>query len=363
MATPQRDYYEVLGVSRDADQKTIKDAFRRLALQYHPDRNKEAGAEEKFKEIAQAYAVLSDPKKRADYDAGGFPGVAGLSPEDLFGGIDFEDIFGGLGFDFGGEGLFDRFLRRRQWRGPSPGANPQVGLVIPLERVASGGEETVRITRPTSCATCHGSRAKPGTSPKTCDACKGSGRQVRRRREDGVVFQQTRICETCHGQGRIIEHPCGECGGTGEVEREEALTVKIPTGVEEGMVLGVPGHGLPSREAGGQPGDLYVLVRTAPDQRFERSGTDLWRTETLQIADAVLGTNVEVPTLTGSATVTIRAGTQPGAVLRLRGKGLPEFGGGGCGDLYLRLAVEVPKRLSKEERQLYERLRTLEKRG
>ncbi len=363
MAAPQRDYYEVLGVSRDADQKTIKDAFRRLALQYHPDRNREAGAEEKFKEIAQAYAVLSDPKKRADYDAGGFPGVAGLSPEDLFGGVDFEGIFGGLGFDFGGEGLFDRFFRRRERRGPSPGTNLQVELVIPLERVASGGEETVRISRPASCATCHGCGAKPGTSPKLCDACKGSGRQVRRRREDGVVFQQTRTCEICRGQGKIIEHPCGECRGTGEVEREEALTVKVPPGVEEGMVLRVPGHGLPSPQAGGVPGDLYVLVRTTPDQRFERSGTDLWRTETVQIADVVLGTHVKVPTLNGSATVAIPAGTQPGAVLRLRGKGLPEFGGRGRGDLYLRVAVEVPKRLSKEERQLYERLRTLEKRG
>ncbi len=363
MATAPRDYYEVLGVNRDADQKTIRDAFRTLALRYHPDRNKEVGAEEKFKEIAQAYAVLSDPKKRADYHTGGFAGVAGFSPEDLFSGIDFDDIFGGLGFDFGGEGLFERFFRRRQRRGPAPGANLQVELVVPLERVVTGGEETVRISRPAACATCRGSGAKPGTNSKLGDACKGSGRQVRRRREAGMVFQQTTTCMPCRGQGKIIEHPCAECRGSGEVEREEALTVKIPIGVEEGMVLRVPGHGLPSAHTGGLPGDLYVLVRTAPDQRSERSGADLWRTETLQIADAVLGTSLEVPTLNGGATVTVPAGTQADAVLRLRGKGLPEFGGRGRGDLYLRIAVEMPKRISKAERELYERLRTLGRGG
>ncbi len=361
MPTARRDYYEALGVSRDADQKTIKDAFRKLALQYHPDRNKEPGAEERFKEIAEAYAVLSDPKKRADYDAGGFAGVAGVSPEDLFGGINFEDIFGGLGFDFAGEGLFERFFRRRP-AGPPRGANLEVELVIPLERVATGGEETVRLRHPAACAACNGSGAQAGTAPRRCAACGGSGRHVRSRREAGVVFQQITTCQTCGGRGSVIDTPCRECQGRGEVEREETLTVKVPIGVEEGMALRVPGHGLPSPR-GGRAGDLYVVIRSAPDPRFERSGADLWRSETIAVTDAVLGADREVPTLEGVATVKVPAGTQSGAVLRLRRKGLPAFGGGARGDLYLRLIVEVPQRLSAEERRLYEQLRELERKG
>ncbi len=361
MVTGQRDYYEVLGVPRDADQKAIKDAFRKLALQYHPDRNKVPGAEERFKEIAEAYAVLSDPGKRADYDARGFAGVAGFSPEDLFGGVDVEDLFGGLGFDFGG-GLFDRFFRRRP-AGPPRGANVEVELVVPLERVASGGDEPVRIRHPVSCPTCHGSGAKPGTQPRPCGACGGRGRHVTARRRGGVSLQQVTPCRTCSGAGTIIDQPCADCSGRGEVDREETLTVKIPVGVEEGVALRVPGHGMPSPRPGGAPGDLFVVVHSAPDPRFERHGADLWRVETISVADAVLGARVDVPTLDGRATVTIPPGTQPDAVLRLRGKGLPEFGGGRRGDLNLRVRLRVPDRLSKEERELYERLRALGTRG
>lgn len=359
MAAPKRDYYEVLGISREADQKTIKDAFRRLALQYHPDRNKEPGAEERFKEIAEAYAVLSDPNKRADYDSGGFAGVAGVTPEDLFGGINFEDIFGGLGFDIGGEGLFERFFGHRRRARPARGPNLEVDLVVPLTRVATGGDETVRVVRPASCPSCRGSGAKPGTTPRACVACKGTGRHMRTRREGGVVVQQITPCAACKGQGSVIEHPCTECRGLGEIERDETFQVKIPVGVEEGMVLRVPGRGLPSTQKGGTPGDLYVVVHTAPDPRFERQGADLWHAETLSIPDATLGTSLAVPTLDGTVAVTIPPGTQPGSVLRLRGKGLPAFGGGDWGDLYLRLEVQVPERISTEERQLFEKLRAL----
>ena len=358
MATAQRDYYQVLSVPRDADEKTIKDAFRRLAMQFHPDRNKEPGAEEKFKEIAAAYAVLSDPKKRAEYDNRGFAAVSGFTPEDLFGGIDFGDIFGGLGFDFDrGGGLFDRFFGRRRRVGPARGANVEVDLVVPLERVLTGGEETVRLSPPQTCTACQGSGAERGTTPRTCPACGGKGQQVKSRQEGNVRIQQITVCPSCGGRGSVIDKPCPECKGRGEVEREEALTVKVPAGVEEGMALRIPGHGLPSPEAGGAPGDLYVVVRSAPDPRFERRGTDLWRTETIPVPDAVLGTQVEVPTLDGRAKVTVPAGTQPGEVLRLRGKGLPEFGGRKRGDLYVALQVSVPKRLTAEERELYERLR------
>jgi len=287
MATARRDYYEILGVPRDADEKAVKDAFRRLALQYHPDRNKEPGAEEKFKEIAEAYAVLSDPKKRAEYDSRGFAAVSGFAPEDLFGGIDFGDVFGGLGFDFDlGGGLFDRFFGRRRRAGPARGPNVEVELAVPLERVLTGGEEEVRLSRPQPCATCQGSGAERGTAPRPCSACGGRGQQVKSRQEGNVRVQQITTCPACGGRGAVIDKPCPACRGRGEVEREEALTVKVPAGVEEGMALRIPGRGLPSREAGGTQGDLYVVVRTAPDPRFERRGADLWRTETISVPDA-----------------------------------------------------------------------------
>jgi molecular chaperone DnaJ len=358
MNAGQRDFYDVLGVPRNADEKAIKDAFRKLALQYHPDRNKEPGAEERFKEIAAAYAVLSDPKKRAEYDARGFAGVAGFSQQDLFGGIDFEDIFGGLNFDFGG-GLFDTFLGRRA-AGPPRGANIEVRLTVPLERILAGGEDKLRYRRPAECPSCHGARAKAGTQPRKCERCGGSGRQVSSERKKGVTLQRITTCPACRGEGRIIDQPCPECSGRGQVEREETLTVKVPPGFEEGAALRVPGHGMPSGHAGGVPGDLFVIVHSAPDPRFERANAELWRTETVNVADAVLGTKLKVPTLDGApVTVTVEPGTQPDTILRLRGKGLPEFGRRGRGDLHLRLKVRVPERPSAEERALYERLRRL----
>lgn len=364
--TAQRDYYEVLGVARDADAKAIKDAFRRLALKYHPDRNKSPDAEERFKEIAEAYAVLSDPKKRADYDARGFAGVAGFTPEDLFGGIDFGDIFGdagfGLDFGFGGGGLFERLFGRRR-AGPARGQDLQVELILPLETIARGGEETVRYTRPVVCPRCHGSGAEPGSAPRKCPACGGSGRKVvsrgEQRGETAIRFQQVTVCPDCDGRGTIIDKPCRECRGEGRVEKDESLKVSIPPGADEGMALRIPAHGLPSPDAKGAPGDLYVIVASAPDVRFVRSGADLWRTETIAVADAVLGTMLKVPTLDGAVEVTVPAGTQPGEVLRLRGKGLPVFGAHGRGDLNLRIEIKIPERLSAEERALYEKLHAL----
>lgn len=352
----------MLGVAKDADQKAIKDAFRNLALKYHPDRNKEPGAEERFKEIAEAYAILSDPKKRSEYDTRGFAGVEGFSQEDLFGGIDFGDIFGGLNFDFGfgGDSPLEGFFHRAR-RGPARGANIEVDLSIPLERVVTGGEEKVRLSRPSACAACHGAGAESGTAPQACETCKGTGRITRSsQKEKGhVLIQQISTCPDCHGRGSIIEHPCAQCGGSGEVEQEEDLTVKIPKGVEEGMALRIPGKGVPSRDAGGVTGDLFVVVRTKNDPRFERDGADLLRQETIPLTDAVLGATLQVPTLDGTASVTIPHGTQPGAVLRLKEKGLPEFGNERHGDMYLRIDVQVPEKLSREERELYERLRAI----
>jgi molecular chaperone DnaJ len=362
-STARRDYYEVLGVARDADARQIKDAFRELALKYHPDRNKSADAEERFKEIAEAYAVLSDAKKRAEYDARGFAGVAGYSSEDLFGGIDFGDLFGDLGFglDLGG-GLFDRFFRRRR-AGPERGADVEVLLTVALERIHRGGSEPVQFTRPVTCPVCHGHGAAPGTKPRRCPTCHGSGRQVITRQEErgaeAVRLQQITTCPDCGGRGELIDRPCPECAGRGEIEREERLSIKLPAGAEEGMALRVPAHGLPSTEPGGVPGDLYVIVRSTPDARFERLGSDLWRRETIEVADAVLGTQLQVPTLDGPVEVRVPPGTQPDEVLRLRGKGLADLGGG-RGDLNLRIQVHIPERPTAAERELYERLRDLE---
>jgi len=357
-ATSQRDYYEVLGVPRDADEKKIKDAFRTLALKYHPDRNKEPGAEEKFKEIAEAYAILSDSQKRAAYDSGGFAGVAGVSPKDLFGGINFDEIFGGRGFgvNFGGESIFDRFFHRR---GPQGGEDLAVELDIPLEHVATGGEETVRVARVSPCPDCKGSGAKTGTHPRACKVCEGTGRKTASGREGGALFQQITTCPECVGRGQFIDQPCPQCNGRGEVEHEEKLTVKIPAGVEDGMTLLVAGRGVASTDPRGKPGDLLVIVRSRPDQRFERRGEHLWRVETVEVVDAILGTSLTVPTLEGNTSVKVPPGTQPDAVLRLRSKGLPRFGGSVRGDFFLRIQVHVPERLGVEERKLYERLQAL----
>ena len=354
----------MLGVARDADAKAIKDAFRQLAMKYHPDRNKSPDAEARFKEIAEAYAILSDPKKRADYDARGFAGVSGFSAEDLFSGIDFGDIFGdmGFGFDLGGGGLFDDLFRRhRRPRGPAKGSDLEVRLVVPLEKINSGGDETVRFNRPVTCASCHGTGAKPGTEPRKCAACNGTGQQVTTRKESKeqgtISFQQITTCPVCHGQGSFIDHPCGSCNGSGEINRDDKLKVTIPAGVDEGTALRIPGHGLPSPDSSGPPGDLYVVVRSKPDSRFERRGADLWRLEHLEIPDAVLGTKIQVPTLDGPVEVKVPAGSQPDEVLRLKGKGLPVFGAPMRGDLNIRLQVHIPEKLTSEEKELYTQLR------
>jgi len=364
MDSKQRDYYDVLGVAKDADQKAIKDAFRELAMKYHPDRNKAPDAEEKFKEIAEAYGVLSDPEKRSKYDTGGFAGVAGFTAEDLFGGIDFGDIFGdmGFGFDIGGGGIFDRLFRHRR-AGPVRGQDIEVILDVPLELINTGGDEVVRYTRPINCTACSGSGLEPGTKARKCETCGGSGRKIitsdEQKEGSSVRFQQITVCPACSGQGTFIDHPCKKCHGRGQLEKDESLKVQIPAGIEEGTPLRVKGHGMPGEETGAQSGDLYVLVRSIPDSRFERVGADLWRKEVLETVDAVLGTRLKVPTLNGDVDVKVPPGTQQDEVLRLHGKGLQKFDGKGHGDLNLRIQVHIPEAISSEERSLYEQLRSL----
>jgi molecular chaperone DnaJ len=289
--------------------------------------------------------------------------VADFSAQDLFGGINFEDIFGGLNFDFGGRSPFEAFFRRGR-PGPPRGANIEVDLVVPLERVVKGGEEELRLTRPSTCPECHGTGEKGGAAPPKCSACAGTGRLTRSRREkkEHVLIQEISTCPACRGRGFVIEHPCPACHGGGRIEKEESLTVKIPVGVEDGMALRIPGKGMPSADSAGTPGDLFAVVHSRQDPRFERVGADLLRQETIALTDAVLGATLEVPTLEGSASVTVPAGTQPDTVLRLKDKGLPAFGGGRRGDLYLRIAVRIPEDLSREERKLYEQLRTIGRR-
>lgn len=366
MSSAERDYYEVLGIPRDAEEKEIKKAYKRQAMKYHPDRNKDPDAEEKFKVIAKAYAVLSDPQKRRMYDAGGIGGVSHFSDEELFRNVDFGDLFGGSGFDFGGAGssgsIFDRFFRQPQQR-QVHGVDLRVRMAVSLESIFHGGSELLYFSRRVSCPACHGHGTRSGKPPERCHICQGSGHQVISSEQSGdkgqLQFQRVVACPDCHGRGVVVGDPCAQCGGAGQVDKEESLKVTIPAGIEDGSVMRIPGHGLPAEVEGMPPGDLYVEVYTLTDHRFQRHGADLWRTERLSVADAVLGVKLRVPTMDGEADVTIPPGMQPDEMLRLRGKGLPRYRTEGRGDLILRIEVLIPERLSEEEREHYRRLATL----
>lgn len=367
MAEQERYYYEVLGVPRDADERTIKDAYHKLAMKWHPDRNPSPDAAEKFKEIAKAYAILKDPKKRARYDSQGMEGVAHFTPEDLFGGLDLGDLFGDMGFGFGGGSIFDRlFGGRRRAAQPAHGRDLRVSVQVPLETIYHGGQEEIRVTHPATCQACHGYGTADGKPAPICPVCQGSGRKITsrgdRQGDHQIRFQQVTVCPVCQGKGTQIKRPCLVCSGFGKVEKEETLKVTIPRGIEEGTVLRVAGHGLPADRPGSPPGDLDVSVHAQRDPRFQRRGADLWRSEKIEAADAALGTNIQVPTLDGKVNVKIPPGTQPDEILRLKGKGLPHFRDSGYGDLNLRIVIHVPEGLGQEERGLYERLRALRQR-
>ncbi|WP_089717101.1 DnaJ C-terminal domain-containing protein [Candidatus Entotheonella palauensis] len=241
----------------------------------------------------------------------------------------------------------------------SRGANLEAGLDITLERVATGGEETLHLRWPTACPACHGTGAQPGTQPERCPDCQGRGERIQQWRQGGLIMQQVTTCSRCHGQGLLYASRCTTCQGQKIVERDEAIAINIPIGVEDGMVLRVPGQGMPSPDPAGGPGDLFVILRIAPDNRFERRGIDLWQDVTLSVEDAVLGTQVDIPTLQEPFRLDIPAGTQPETVLRIRHCGLPEFGGLRRGHMYVRVLLHIPEYLSREEREPYEHLRTL----
>jgi len=352
--TGSGDYYAVLGVPRDADAKAIKNAFRQLARRYHPDTSTEPDAEQRFKEIAEAYAVLSDPARRASYDAQGSAGLAGATAEDLWGGIDFADVFGSGAPAFGN--LFERLFGPAA-AGPPRGEDVRLDLVISLEEVLAGGDHAVTIRRPGPCPRCAGSGSGPGTAPRRCPGCGGTGQRAVASRHGPLLVRQVTTCPQCRGRGRVIDQPCPACKASGTAVREETVTIRIPPGIPEGATLRLAGHGLPSPMPGGPPGDAYVSIRTRTDPRFTRAGADLRYDLHLQAPDAALGVTTAVPVPGGHARVRVPAGTQPGSVLRVGGKGLPRYGGHGRGSLNLTVILDIPRQLSPRQRQLYEQLR------
>ncbi|ACL70029.1 molecular chaperone DnaJ [Halothermothrix orenii] len=345
MAT-SKDYYEILGVSRDADQKEIKKAYRRLARKYHPDINKDdPDAEEKFKEISEAYEILSDPDKRARYDQYGH---AGINEEDF----NFED-FAQRGFG-GFDDIFDMFFgggmgRRR--RGPRPGADLQYRMKIPFEDAAFGTTKKITIPRTETCDTCNGTGAKPGTSPKTCPQCNGSGQVRYTQRTPFGQFAQTRTCDRCGGRGTIIDDPCPTCQGSGKVRKQRKITVKIPPGVDTGTRLRMPNEG-EAGDKGAPNGDLYIIIEVEPHDIFERKDDDIYCEVPISFVQAALGDKIEVPTLEGKVKFTIPEGTQPDTVFRLKNKGIPHLNGRGRGDEFIKVRVVIPEKMNDEQKEL-----------
>jgi molecular chaperone DnaJ len=351
----KRDYYEVLGVGRDAPPEAIKKAYRKLAIQLHPDRNKAAGSEEKFKELSEAYAVLSDPEKKARYDQFGHAGIdQQYSSEDLFRNVDFGDLFRGMGF----ESIFgDMFGFGRRSGGPQRGRDLQVSHTITLEQAFTGTTTDVTYWRLEGCDHCSGSGAEPGSKVTTCATCRGQGQVARMMRTAFGTLQQVGACPDCEGQGRTVERPCRTCQGSGHDRHKRTVTVTIPAGIDDGQSLRVAGQG----EVGmrnGPYGDLYVEIHVRDEGRFQRDGPDLVTELPISIPQSVLGTTISLPTLDGDVDLHVPAGTESGKVLRLRGKGMPHLRGSGRGDLHVRVRVVTPGRLSEKARKLMEELAT-----
>ena len=348
----KRDYYEVLGVPRTASDSDIKSAYRKLAMQHHPDRNPgNKAAEESFKEAAEAYAVVADAEKRSLYDRFGHAGVnasgagAGFDPSTFSG---FEDILGGLGDIFGFGDLLGGGRRRG---GPQRGADLRYDLEITFEEAARGAETTIQIPRQETCETCSGSGSAAGSSPAACPQCRGQG-QVRFQQG---FFTVARTCPQCRGAGRIITKPCQKCRGAGRLPHERKITVKIPAGIATGQQLRLQNEG-EGGSAGGPPGHLFVVVQVNDHEFFRRDGVNLFCEIPVNFAMVALGGEIQVPTLDGPETVKVPEGTQTGTTFRLKGKGLPDVAGRGKGDLFATVQVQTPKKLNKEQRHLIEQL-------
>ena len=359
----KRDYYEVLGVDKSASADEIKKAYRKLAIKYHPDKNPgNKEAEEKFKEAAEAYSVLSDADKKAKYDQFGHAGVEGAGP-DFSGGFGnlndiLNDLFsgafgGGFGGGFGGFGGGRR--QERVYRG----RDIRVRVKLTLEEIARGVEKEISIEKNVPCPDCGGRGAKNSSDIKTCPACNGTGqvqRVVNTFLGQSVTYS---TCQQCGGEGKIISNPCHKCSGTGLVRQRETIKVKIPAGVESGMQLTVQGEGHAAKN-NGINGDLLVVIEELEHSEFKREGNNLFHTAVISVTDAILGSEITVPCLDGTYRIKVEPGTQSGKIVRLRGKGLPSLNGYGTGDLYVKLAVWIPKKLSKEEKSLLESMRNSE---
>ncbi|NVJ99771.1 MAG: molecular chaperone DnaJ [Alphaproteobacteria bacterium] len=347
------DYYELLGVSKDVDEKALKSAFRKAAMQYHPDRNPgDAEAEKKFKEIGEAYEVLKDPEKRAAYDRYGhaaFEGGMGGGPRGGHGGagFDFSDVFEEFFGDFMGGGG-----RRRRGGGGGPGRGNDLrfNMEITLEDAFRGKEDKIKVPTSVGCEPCGGTGAEPGSKPEVCDTCGGAGKV----RANQGFFMVERTCPKCQGNGSIITSPCGSCHGAGRVRKEKTLQVKIPKGVEEGTRIRLAGEG-EAGSRGGPSGDLYIFLSIKPHPLFKRDGDMLYCQVPIPMTKATLGGDIEVPTIEGKrARIKIPDGTQSGRQFRLRGKGMPELNGGFVGDMIVEMNVETPTNLNKRQRELME---------
>ncbi len=349
--TEKRDYYEVLGISRGATLDEIKKAYRKMAVKYHPDKNPgDADAEEKFKEAAEAYGVLSDEEKRARYDRYGHGGVNGMGGFDPNQFADFGDILGDL-FGFGD---FFGASRRRSTR-PARGNDLRYDLTLAFEDAAFGKEVSISVPRVVTCRACSGSGAKPGTSPVACSGCGGRG-QVS---YSQGFFAVARTCPQCGGAGKVIKDPCANCAGSGRIHEEKTLSVKIPAGVDEGSRLRIPSEGEAGYN-GGPPGDLYAFISVKDHPTFTRRDYDIHSEQVLSLGQAALGADIRTTTIDGDETLTIPAGTQPNQVFRLRGKGVKFLQGSGRGDHYVHIAVRVPTTLTDEQRALLEQYAALE---
>jgi molecular chaperone DnaJ len=355
----KRDYYEVLGVDKGSEKKDIKKAYRKLAMKYHPDVSEDPESADKFKEISEAYAVLSDDEKRGTYDQYGHAGMGGFSQEDIYNNINFEDIFKGFS-GFGGnsgstggfENIFDLFgFGGGSRNGPRQGDDLAYNLDITLEEAAKGLENDIEISHEKICSQCHGSKAEPGTNPRTCPECGGSG-QVRHISNTPLgQFATIRPCNTCRGEGKIIETPCKKCRGKGIVRERNTIHIKIPPGVEDGNRMRVSGEGN-AGERGGPPGDLYIMIRVKKHNLFKRDGADLIYHMPISFVQASLGDTVEVPTLDNEVDLKIPAGTQSGTSFRMKGHGMPHMRWGGKGNMYVKVKVVTPKNLNPRQKEL-----------
>jgi molecular chaperone DnaJ len=354
LAQTKRDYYDILGVQRDADDAALKRAFRKLARQYHPDVNRDAGAEASFKEISEAYEVLNDPQKRQLYDQYGHAGVNGAGADfGNFGGFgSFSDIFEQFGSIFGGA------TQTTGRRGQQRGADLRYDLSITFEEAAFGCEKELSIPRLETCAHCTGKGAEPGSEMKRCPQCNGTGEVRRVQQSFFGQFVNVTVCNRCRGEGQIISSPCKECRGEGRIQTTKKLAVKIPPGVDNDQQIRMTGEGEAAPRAGTQ-GNLYVVLTVKPHAFFKRDGADIHLELPLTFPQAALGDQVEVPTIDGKEKLTIPPGTQTGKVFRLRDKGVPRLRSMGRGDQYVTVTLRTPTSLSARERELYEELATI----